>query len=222
MLAIAAVTAGSSGRSPRTRPGGGSRCPRTPSRSRPSPRGTGSGPVTPAARAVVIAWASNRPQPVAEAVLPLRSRARAITGAASGVRDRGELDVQPADPGVAERGGLLGVAVDLADGVVDIEERDPLARRHRRAGRAPARHSPASSPPPTLSSCWTWPWVNERRNVPSVEGARTPANNRPIPPWRSRSRSSMRVRAGEHPADHRGRLRRGVGRGDRQRRSRRS
>lgn len=40
---------------------------------------------TPAARAVLIAWASNRPTPVAEAVLPRRSRARAITGAELGL-----------------------------------------------------------------------------------------------------------------------------------------
>ena len=32
-----------------------------------------------------MAWASSLPAPLAEAVLPLRSRARAITGAASGV-----------------------------------------------------------------------------------------------------------------------------------------
>ena len=35
----------------------------------------------------------------------------------------------------------------------------------------PARPSAGQS---TASSCWTWPWVNVRRNVPSVEGARTP------------------------------------------------
>ncbi len=61
----------------------------------------------------------------------------------------------------------------------------PVSRPGTRAVR------PASSPALTRSSCWTWPWVNDRRNVPSVKGARTPANNRPIPPWRSRSRSSM-------------------------------
>jgi len=40
---------------------------------------------TPVARAVLMAWASMRPAPVAEATLPRRSRARAITGAAIGV-----------------------------------------------------------------------------------------------------------------------------------------
>jgi hypothetical protein len=41
----------------------------------------------------------------------------------------------------------------------------------------------------TASSWRTWPKVNARRNVPNVEGARTPVNNRSIPPWRSRSMS---------------------------------
>lgn len=33
--------------------------------------------------------------------------------------------------------------------------------------------------------------MNVRRNVPSVDGARIPENNRPIPPCRNRSRSSI-------------------------------
>ncbi|GAA1927697.1 hypothetical protein GCM10009716_39570 [Streptomyces sodiiphilus] len=36
-----------------------------------------------------------------------------------------------------------------------------------------------------------WPWVNERRNVPSVDGARTPLNRTFIAPYRSRSASSI-------------------------------
>ncbi len=129
----------SSGRSRRTRPWRGSRCRRRPTRSRPSPPAHRICPVTPAARAVLMAWASNLPAPVAEAVLPLRSRARAITGAASRRGDRGELDVQPAHPGVAVRGALLGVAVDLADGVVDIDERDPVGRHPGEQPRHPIR-----------------------------------------------------------------------------------
>ena len=35
------------------------------------------------------------------------------------------------------------------------------------------------------------PEVNDRRKVPNVDGARIPENSRPIPPWRSRSRSSI-------------------------------
>src|SRR5665648_770405 len=39
-----------------------------------------------------------------------------------------------------------------------------------------------------VASSWrTWPKVNARRNVPSVEGARTAVNSRPMAPWRSRS-----------------------------------
>ena len=54
--------------------------------------------MTPAARAVVIAWASSRPAPLAEAVFPRRSLARAITGAGQRGGDRRELEVQPAAP----------------------------------------------------------------------------------------------------------------------------
>jgi hypothetical protein len=35
---------------------------------------------------------------------------------------RGQQRVEPPDPGVAEPGALLGVAVDLDDGVVDIDQ----------------------------------------------------------------------------------------------------
>ena len=42
-----------------------------------------------------------------------------------------------------------------------------------------------------LSSWRTWPKVNVRRNVPNVDGAWTPVNNRSIPPCRSKSMSSM-------------------------------
>ena len=37
------------------------------------------------------------------------------------------------------------------------------------------------------SSWRTCPKVNNRKNVTSVEGARLPVNNLPIPPWRSMS-----------------------------------
>src|SRR5665648_230423 len=43
----------------------------------------------------------------------------------------------------------------------------------------------------TASSWRTWPKVNDRRNVPNVEGARPAVSTRPIPPWRSRSMASM-------------------------------
>lgn len=42
-------------------------------------------PLAPTARAVAIAWATIRPPPLPEAVLPARSRIPAITGAHVGV-----------------------------------------------------------------------------------------------------------------------------------------
>ena len=104
--------------------------------------------MTPAARAVVMLWASSLPAPVAEAVLPLRSRARAMTGAVIGVLIVASWMFRPRTLAVAERGALLGVAVDLADGVVDIDERDPLGVAAgeqpgtRSTARPAARHRP--------------------------------------------------------------------------------
>jgi hypothetical protein len=49
----------------------------------------------------------------------------------------------------------------------------------------------ASSSRFTFPSCSTFPQVNERRNDPSVDGARTPPNSAGLAPCRSRSRSSM-------------------------------
>ena len=45
--------------------------------------------------------------------------------------------------------------------------------------------------------------MNVRRNVPSVEGARTPVPNRPIPPWRNNAMSSMLSAPANHPGDER-------------------
>ena len=60
--------------------------------------------------------------------------------------------------------------------------------------------SPASSRRDTTSSWRTLPQSNPRRNDPSVEGARTPPNSSPIPPWRSTSRSSMQSAPASMPA----------------------
>ncbi len=75
---------------------------------------------------MLIAWASSRPTPAAEATLPAQRGGRDHRRRQRG-RDHRELDVETAHPGVAERRGLLGVAVDLADGVIDIDERDLVA-----------------------------------------------------------------------------------------------
>jgi hypothetical protein len=49
----------------------------------------------------------------------------------------------------------------------------------------------ASSSRLTFSNCRTLPQVNERRNDPNVDGARTPVNTLSMLPCRNTSRSSM-------------------------------
>lgn len=51
-----------------------------------------------------------------------------------------------------------------------------------------------------LSSWQTWPNVNPRRNVPSVDGARTPPKTRAMPPWRSTFRSLIESAPATMPA----------------------
>jgi hypothetical protein len=59
------------------------------------------------------------------------------------------LGVEPPNLGVAERGALLGVTVDLAEGVIDIDERDLVATGEKPGNlRGPARKREA-----TASSC---------------------------------------------------------------------
>jgi len=89
------------------------------------------------------------------------------------------------------------------DGVVDIEV-DALVG----AGRIGAFLAKEIRNREATASSWrTWPKVNVRRNVPNVEGARTPVNNRPIPPWRSRSMSSMESAPATIPATSAGTFR---------------
>ncbi len=52
----------------------------------------------------------------------------------------------------------------------------------------------------TALSCWTCPWVNPRRNLPSVEGARTWSNTTVLPACRSRSVSSIESAPATIPA----------------------
>ena len=52
----------------------------------------------------------------------------------------------------------------------------------------------------TDASCRVWPWVNSRSSWPSVAGAYTPPNSRPIPPQRITSRSSMQSAPAAIPA----------------------
>ena len=86
--------------------------------------------------------------------------------------------------------------MDLDDGVVDIDQRvliDPAI-----SGAVAA--SPVRNWAATASIWRTWPKVNVSRNVPNVEGARIPVHNRPIPPWRNRSMSSMESAPATIPA----------------------
>ncbi len=52
----------------------------------------------------------------------------------------------------------------------------------------------------TAASWRVWPWVNDRRKDPSVEGAYTAANIRVIRPWRITSRSSIQSAPAAMPA----------------------
>jgi len=93
--------------------------------------------------------------------------------------------------------------VDLSHGVVDVDVGDLLGAGQQRAGLA----NPASSRAATASSWRTWPKVNERRNVPSVDGALAPSNNRPIAPCRSRSMSWIESAPATIPATSAGTFR---------------
>jgi hypothetical protein len=109
------------------------------------------------------------------------------------------LQVQAAHAGVAERGTLLGVAVDLADGVVDIKERD-LIRTGEQA-RHPLRES-GQEPCADLV---------ELLDVAVGEGAQERAQRRGRTDTTEQTAHTAvaqqihvvdGVGAGEHPADH--------------------
>src|SRR5690625_3772118 len=95
--------------------------------------------------------------------------------------------IQPVHPRVAIPGGLLGIPMRLAHRVIDIDEGHLLRTGQQRGVRGQVAQNREAIP----SSWRTCPNVKLRRKVPSVDGARTPANNRSIPPWRSRSMSSI-------------------------------
>ena len=129
-----------------------------------------------------------------------KPRSRPATRAASRSSNAPEDDTSDSRPESRTNDGTwldFTYGVPSAWHILDLRKpKFPKQDRHFRTFQP--RVEPQSGNPeaslgvaPTASSCWTCPWVNERRNVPSVEGARTPANNRPIPPWRSRSRSSI-------------------------------
>ena len=82
---------------------------------------------------VLTASATRRFPPRGEEHAPRRSRCATITGAAPGVVTVASSAFRPRTLVVAEPGTLLGVAVDLDHGVVDIDEREPAAQHSRQA-----------------------------------------------------------------------------------------
>jgi hypothetical protein len=80
--------------------------------------------VAPACRAVTDASAMSRCAPLAETVAPLRSRVAAIYRRRQRCGHGGQQRVQPLDAGVAVTGALLGVAMRLANGLIDVEVGD--------------------------------------------------------------------------------------------------
>jgi hypothetical protein len=105
-----------------------------------------------------------------------------LVGAGAGRQQR----VVAAPARVPVGGALLLIAVHLADEGVEVDHQPLLAGA---GARLPGTAKRLAS---TRSSWRTCPNVNERRNVPSVEGASTrwPVT-RPVRPVRSRSQSSI-------------------------------
>jgi hypothetical protein len=105
----------------------------------------------------------------------------------AGGGDDGEQRVQPFHPGVAAPSALLGVPVGLAHGVVDVDD-------HELVGAGPYRHR--------AGQCGQQPGGDRVELADMAEGeqpqeaaqrrrARMPMNSRGMPPWRSRSTSSI-------------------------------
>jgi len=128
-------------------------------------------------------------------------------------RQHRELGVEALDLGVAVGEALLGVAVGLADGVVDVHVGHPV--RVARPGQQPRRHAGQPGQGPGGNRV-------ELAHVPEPERAQERAQRRRRPPpVEDLDHSAVPqhvqivdgVRAGEHPRDHARRLGRGVGRG---------
>ena len=95
--------------------------------------------------------------------------------------------------GVAIGGAVLLLAVDLVDGRVDVDDEASVARSR------PERPGGPSASPMTRSNWRTWPKVNERKKVPSVEGAITRCSSTSaVAPARSMSAWSMVAGPGHH------------------------
>jgi len=73
-----------------------------------------------------MAWASIRPASGGRGEVAATQPGTCDHRRSHGGREDRELRVQPTHPRAAVGGALLGVAMDLTDRVVDIEERHPL------------------------------------------------------------------------------------------------
>ncbi len=110
----------------------------------------------------------------------------------------------PAPSGVPETDPLLPVAVNFTDEAIDIDHEALLTRA---STRPHARVSVWSS---TRSSWRTWPKVNARRNVPSVDGAGSqPPRSRRVPGAQHLTVIDA-IGAEHHPVDQRHHLAPGV------------
>src|SRR6476646_10790916 len=104
----------------------------------------------------------SRSAPCPDTALPLPSRALPTTGdhrRARRRREGGQLSVEALDLAVAVRDALLLVPVGLPDGVVDIDERDPVRVGCPGQHRCTTAASPATVRAATASSCRTCPNV---------------------------------------------------------------
>ena len=159
--------------------------------------------MTPAARAVAIAWATIRAAPLPEPVLP-GAQPHPGDHRCGGVgADRGHQrresfaqDLFAGDLGMPVGGALFGVSVDRAQQRVDVDEGAHLGAGQQIDARTQRDQCSRS----TDSSWRACPKLNSRNNVPIVDGAYTPPNRVFIPPVRSTSTSSMLSAPAHMPA----------------------
>ena len=155
------------------------------------------------------ASATSRAAPRGEPHEPLRSRWATTTGADVGGGDGGEQRVESADPGVAVARALLGVAVDLDDRVVDVDQHppvDPGGGSDQRCLVGEPGQEPGGDGVELADVA-----EGERPQERPQRRGRVGAGEEPAHPAVPQQRHVVdRVRAGDHPRDQRGDLQPGV------------
>ena len=121
------------------------------------------GPPAAGRRTIAASSSTKRTTPRKDPAEPLRILENTISAVSAG----SDKWVIAELAGVAVGGALLAMSVHFADRRVQID--------HQRcvAGPAPSSHARSSSRAATASSWRTYPNVNDRRNVPIVDGAIT-------------------------------------------------